>query len=190
MSQPIDTGDSMPKEEDEVITPLIVEKIKGRPWVRFWARMIDYFIFGIICGVIIGIFNIPVPAYNQPWLGMCVIFLWVFIEAILVSTWGKTPGKALLHCHVRHSDGSKLSFLQALNRSFSVWWLGMGAGIPIVSLVTMIVACVKLSNLHVTTWDRTGHSVVDHEKVGFWRTIIALIIMGIFAYIIYAGARG
>ncbi|MCH9613155.1 MAG: hypothetical protein SP1CHLAM54_01510 [Chlamydiia bacterium] len=189
MTHPLETGDEMPRG-DEIETPLIEEKQKARPWVRFWARIVDYFIFGIICGVIIGLLDIPTPAYNQPWLGMCVIFLWVFVEAILISTWGSTPGKALMHCHVRRTDGTKLSFLSALNRSFSVWWLGVGAGIPIVSVITMIVACVKLSNLHVTTWDRTGHTVVEHKKVGFWRTIVVIAIMIVFAYILYAGARG
>ena len=177
------------RHEGKTPQPYANEAAKPRIWVRYWARMLDYLFFGFICGVIIGIFDIPIPEYNQPFLGLGIIFLWVFLEAIFVSTWGTTPGKWMLKSRVRTSNGKKLSFLNALNRSFGVWWLGMGAGLPIVSLVTMIVAAVKLSNTQVTTWDRTGHFRVEHGKVGWFRTVIVVIIFAIAIYVVYGGAR-
>lgn len=166
------------------------ERAKGCPWRRFWARMLDYLIFGFIIGVIIGLFGITISVEIQPYVGMGVIFVWVFVEAILLCTWGSTPGKALLHTRVRTSEGHKLTFMQALNRSFSVWWLGVGAGIPIISLITMLVASVKLSNNRVTTWDRSGHFVIEHGSVGVVRVVICVILFAFFILLVYGGARG
>lgn len=161
-----------------------------RPWVRFWARIFDYLLFGFVIGVLIGVFDIPIgAAANGPFLGMGVIFLWVFIESILLCTWGATPGKWIMHCTIRDDEGKKLSFMRALNRSFSVWWLGVGAGVPIISLITMIVACVKLSNSHVTTWDNTGQCHVEHQKVDWWRTLIMIGCFIIFAYLVALGSQ-
>lgn len=160
---------------------------KGRPWTRFWARMLDYLIFGFVIGFISAIFNIPLPFDQQPFMGMLIIFLWVFVEAIFLSTWGKTLGKWLLCIEVRGPEGAKLTFLQALNRSFSVWWMGLGAGIPIVNLVTMIIAAVKLSNCQITTWDRTGHFRVTHYPVGVMRVVAVVAIYLFFVLVVYGG---
>ena len=45
--------------------------------------------------------------------------LWAPLEALLISTIGTTPGKAVLGIHIRESDGSKLTFIRALKRSLS-----------------------------------------------------------------------
>lgn len=44
--------------------------------------------------------------------------LWAFVEAILLSSWGTTPGKLLFGVVVRDESGNKLSFLQSLQRAF------------------------------------------------------------------------
>jgi len=158
---------SYPRETDDVV-------VRPRIWVRFWARMIDYSFFALVIGVVIGIFKLPfIPM--QSFIGMLLIFLWVFIEAFLLSTWGKTPGKWLFRISVRDQYHQKLSFSDAMNRSFSVWWLGMAAGIPIVVIVTLIVAAVKLSNAGMTSWDRSQNYQVFHGKVGVIRTLVAIL---------------
>jgi len=146
---------------------------KPRPWVRFWARMVDYSLFSLFLGLIIGSFDF-VSHTLEPFYGMVSIFLWVFVETVLVATWGTTPGKWLLKTFVRDQDNHRLTFFDALNRSFSVWWIGVGAGLPIVSLITMIVASVKLSNTGTTSWDHRNKYRVFHDKVGILRTLIVI----------------
>ena len=51
----------------------------------------------------------------------------------------------------------------------------MGAGLPIVSLITMIVAAVKLSNTGRTTWDRRNEFRIFHGKVGTIRTLVVIL---------------
>lgn len=148
--------------------------IRSRPWVRFWARMIDYSLFAIVLSIFIGYSNIGLEVINF-YTGILAIFLWVFIEAFLLATAGTTPGKWFLRVSVRDENHQKLSFSVSLNRSFSVWWLGMGAGLPIISLITMIVAAVKLNHSGMTSWDRRGELRIFHEKIGIVRTLIVIL---------------
>lgn len=148
--------------------------VRPRPWVRFWARMVDYSLFFLVIGFLTSYFGVPIAAI-QPFFGMVILFLWVFVEAAFLSTWGKTPGKWILRVSVRTSQHQKLSYSDGLNRSFSVWWLGMGAAIPIVFLITMIVAAVKLSNTGSTSWDRRSKYRIFHGKIGTVRTLIVIL---------------
>jgi hypothetical protein len=108
--------------------------------------------------------------------------LWIPIEAALLAAFGYTPGKALLRVRVSNKNGSCLSFGQALARSFGVWLMGLGTGlIPLITLVTCLVARNRLSRRGVTNWDRAGRFQVTHRKVGMMRT---LIIIGVFAGLI------
>lgn len=162
------------------------DDVRPRPWIRFWARMIDYSLFIFVIGFVVGYFDLslgPVSSFS----GMIAIFAWSFVEAFLLATWGATPGKWLLKVTVRDEDHHKLSFSESMNRSFSVWWLGMGAGIPIVSLITMIVAAVKLNSKGATTWDQRSKLRVMHGKVGLIRGLIVLIYFLCYIWVIAWG---
>jgi uncharacterized RDD family membrane protein YckC len=148
-----------------------------RPWVRYFARLIDYYLFGIALGIA---FSLVAPSVlenmHQLLIAMVAVFLWIFTEASLLSSGGTTPGKWLLRTKLRDSKGRKLTYRNALKRSFSVWWKGLGIGIPIVSLVTLIVAYNKLTGEGLTTWDREGDFVVSHNEIGVLRSIVAIVL--------------
>ncbi|MCB1115511.1 MAG: RDD family protein [Chlamydiia bacterium] len=162
------------------------DHVRPRPWIRFWARMIDYSLFILIIGFLIGFFNVNLGSVSS-FSGMLMIFLWTFIEAFLLATWGTTPGKWFLKVWVRDEHHHKLSFSEGMSRSFSVWWLGMGAGIPIVSLITMIVAAVKLSNKGETTWDGRRKLKVFHDQVGLIRSLVVILYFLCYVWIIAWG---
>lgn len=162
------------------------DDVRSRPWVRFWARMIDYSLFIFIIGFVVGYFHLSLGSLGS-FSGMIAIFLWTFVETFLLATWGATPGKWMLKVSVRDENHHKLSFSESLNRSFSVWWLGMGAGIPIVSLITMIVAAIKLKNSGMTTWDRRGENKVFHGNVGLIRTLIVILYFLCYVWVIAWG---
>jgi len=160
--------------------------VRPRPWVRFWARMIDYSLFTLIFGLVLGSFHLTMMPL-QPFFGILIIFLWVFVETFLIATWGTTPGKWILNTYVRDQNHHRLSFSDALNRSFSVWWIGVGAGLPIVSFITMIVAAVKLSNTGTTSWDRRNKYRIFHGKVGVIRTLIVILFFLCYVYLLSWG---
>ncbi len=174
----VDEPAPVPRETMAAKEKFTEQHPKPRIWVRFWARIFDYLLFAFVIGVITALMRIPV--YNLAYLYLPVIFIWAIIESILLSTWGTTPGKWLLKVHVRSQDGHKLTFRDSLSRAFSVWFIGVGAGLPIVFLITMIVASVKLSNTGHTTWDRQQSLSVSHGHIGVIRSLIAIVIIAFF----------
>lgn len=151
---------------------------KPHPWHRFWARILDYLIFGFVLANIVGLF-LPVKFMAPPVITLSVIFFWIFIEAAFISSCKKTPGKWLFNITVEKKDNKPVTYLDALSRSFSVWWLGLAAGLPVVHFITLIVACVKLSNNRITTWDKKGSFVVKHGKLSWWR-IASIVLLYVF----------
>ena len=93
---------------------LIREGNQTRPWVRYWARMIDMILIWTPVFISFGIV-FPEAAQNRVvihLLQFVVLSLWIPFEALLLSTVGYTPGKALLRVKVSNKNGSKLSFGQ------------------------------------------------------------------------------
>ncbi len=154
----------------------IAKERSPRPWVRFWARMLDYGIFfGLGSGLLVAIDRFP-TLFSPIYLLIILTFLWVWLESFLLATWGYTPGKWWLKTQIRRQESlEKLYFRESIDRSLSVWFLGLGAAIPILSLITMIVANVKLSNLGMTTWDRRGEFIVYHDHIGLLRILFTIV---------------
>lgn len=141
-----------------------------RPWVRFWARQLDYSFGGLILAVL-DTFLLEVNDTAFPFI---VIFAWVFVESWLLSAWGTTPGKFLLRVSVRTPDGRCPSFSTALKRSFLVWLRGTGMGIPIVNLITAKHAYDILTKQRHTTWDHDTKLVVTHKIIGANQIILTI----------------
>ena len=169
-----------------------VEKDTGRdensgpyhPWRRFFARIIDS------CGGLLLIFPIvyalallsPTKAIyfaklleNQFIAGFVIFALWVPMEATLLSTAGNTPARFLFGISVRTISGQKLSFSQALSRSFQVLLKGVGLGIPFVSIFTQIFAYRRLVRTGTTLWDTANDSVVSHKEWGTGRALLCTL---------------
>lgn len=160
-----------------------------RPWVRFWARTLDTYTFGIVAGATIG-FMFPMVFSgdtNDQVFGMILIFAWIFAESVFLSTVGTTPGKWLLKTKITHQSGH-ISFDDALSRSFKVWWRGMGIGFPIAALITHLVAYNKLTKNGATTWDADSGFTVTHERIGALRVIVTILFF--FVFLVFIAAAG
>jgi hypothetical protein len=146
-----------------------------RPWVRYWARMMDFLLFSLFSGFVLGVVYPPALEINDIFLGVILLFVYVFVEPIMLTSWGTTPGKALLRVTLRKSTGGKPTYLEALSRSFSVWIGGCGLGIPLVSLITLISAYNKLTKKSITTWDEGGNFTVTHGTIGTIRVVVIIL---------------
>lgn len=149
----------------------------ARPWVRFFARFIDYILFFFLIGlsqVVAYYYFFYSPLFFISW--PAATFIWCFIEAFCLYAWGRTPGKALLGIRIVSKSGKKLTYGAGLSRALSVWLLGLGAMMPLINLVTLSVACVKLSRNGITSWDKRGECSVQHAPLTWWRIVIALFI--------------
>jgi len=103
------------------------------------------------------------------------IFIWTFIEAALLSTWGTTPGKWILKVSVLNRNNNKPNYQEAFSRAISVWFNGLGMAIPLVSFITLIVAANKLTTKGITSWDKNGGFIVSHKTIGTLRIIIGTL---------------
>jgi hypothetical protein len=148
-----------------------------RPWIRFFARVIDISVFSSLLFTFL-----PETITSHGFIfSLLLFFLWIFVEAILLSTWGTTLGKWLLKTKVTKS-AKKLSFQEAIRRSFMVWWRGLAAGVPFIRLVTMFLACSILKEFKITSWDNDGGYTVSHKKIGIKRIVILALLLLFWLY--------
>ncbi len=151
---------------------------EARPWLRYWARTFDLTLLGLVGGGVLG--QLAPHAIEDKVFGNLFGFVcmavWVLIEPLHLVAGGTTPGKWLFKSRVITTDGRRMTYEDALMRSFRVWWRGMGAGVPIVSLVTLIMAHEKLSSKGVTSWDRDGGFTVVHRRLGAGRVVAILFV--------------
>jgi len=160
----------------------------AHPWMRYFARVADILISAVGLGVVIGIAVPALAEINSALLGVLVIFVWIFIETVLLATWGTTPGKWLLGITVRTRHGARLDEGAAFRRSFNVWLRGLGLGIPIVSLFTLIMSYKRLKEQGETSWDADGHYVVSHAPMSPARMVILVVFAVLFVVLSVIGA--
>lgn len=99
-------------------------------------------------------------------------------ETLFLSNTGTTPGKWVMGIGVRQADGRRLGAPKAAGRFVWVYVLGMGVGIPIVSLIAALSARGKLVSDGVTPWDNALKCDVKHRKrhPAIWALVIFLVI--------------
>lgn len=160
-----------------------------RPWVRYWARQLDLYFIEI---PVVFLLVLVAPMVHD----LLGIVFWIAIlpicavfEALLLSTLGYTPGKWLLKVKVRTESGACLTFKEALKRSFSVLYYGMGLGIPVICLFTSASSYERLNDNGITKWDEAGNLTVTHEKIGIGRIICFAAVFVAFVYITASGAK-
>jgi hypothetical protein len=155
-----------------------------RPWVRYFARILDIFAAVVLATIVIAIVN---PLYLQEadaqygitWLAF---LLWIPIEAVCLASFSSTPGKALLRTRVLSADRTRLPFGKALSRAVRVWFFGTGTGFPLAGLFTMTYQHSRLKKDGIVSWDRKLATQVEHASLSAVRIAVAVaIITGMIA---------
>jgi hypothetical protein len=164
-----------PNETKENIT-------HANPWMRCIARFFDYALFFLILWAFRKYGHGQNPFGKYEHFIPFEFFVWIPIEALLLSTWGSTPGKFFLKTKIKCvGRNPKLDFLQALHRSFSVWFRGFGMGIPVVNFFCLLIAYHRLKVFQITSWDRDAKIQVTHYPIRSWRVVFACF----FAIIVF-----
>lgn len=146
------------------------------PWLRQWARLTDNILITFLLAFVATMFGLDITQRPGSIVGGCLAFaIWIPIEALLLSTFGETPGKALFNLKVAVAGGAKPSFSVAINRAMRVWVFGLGLGLPLVSLFTVISAYTRLRDLDATSWDEECGTAVLHRPLGLWRILLIVI---------------
>lgn len=171
---------------ERVIEPseIILEDLHGpkenithvNPWIRCLARFLDYSLFFLLLLFTRKLFHGQFPFGKYERLIPFEFFVWIPFEALLLSTWGSTPGKFFLRTKLKMGRKIKLDWMTALRRGFSVWFRGLGMGIVGLNLFCMMIAYNKLKLFKITSWDRDDHIQVTHYPIGRWRIYVAVFL--------------
>lgn len=133
----------------------VVPRLK-HPWRRFFARTIDYGVYSLIWYFILyGIIG-AYPIRSNIVRFMCTFIpfaMMLFIEPLLLSKFGTTPGKWIFGFSIHDNSGHKPSYLTGLQRTWDVFLYGYGFNIPIYDIVREIISYNECQRGELK-WDR------------------------------------
>lgn len=156
------------KELQKDVLPVVRIPIR-----RFFARMLDFFLYGALWEIIMIVgFNMNVGSAGSFFdileiaMGILLMFL---LEPILLCKFGTTFGKWILGIYVLDDEDNKLSYKVASERTKSVLWHGVGYRIPFLSQVKMWKAYKECDYSRPLEWE--SGSVISLKDDKKWRNI-------------------
>ena len=157
------------------------------PWSRYWARIFDTNLFILLVIPAWSIFFSLRPSIANKimelrqggdlFIAWVSVFLYVFVEPLLLSVWGTTPGKWFLKIRVRYSNNDKISYADAFERSSRIWLWGMVGWVPVLPIISLYLNYRDLKKNGKTSWDRAGKFVVSHEDVSLGRSAVFSLLL-------------
>lgn len=132
------------------------KNIVAHPWRRYFARMLDVSLYGILITFInyMILRSVPDKSISSRMIGLIVTNgLMIFIEPLLLTSLGSTFGKWVFGLKLRSSTGQKLTYKEGLVRTFSVFFKGMGLGIPFYNIYTFITSFNTCNDARELPWD-------------------------------------
>ncbi|MEZ6022015.1 MAG: RDD family protein [Hyphomonadaceae bacterium] len=130
-------------------------------WRRYFARQLDtllysalmFFMLGAVSAVHDGFYTALTAFDNGVVLNIVGVVLATLPSAIVLGITGRSLGKLLFGLKVLRYDGRPPGLLRGLRREAQVTLQGLGLGIPIISLITMIMSYNRLHGEKQTAWD-------------------------------------
>ena len=150
------------------------------PWRRYFARILDLSFGNLILWAVLSlVFRVNMGNVGKfvDWLLTFVEWgIWLPLEGLLLSRWGTTPGKWIMGIRVEHEDGRKLTFGEAVDRTWQVFVKGMGANIPIYNIYRLWKSykAARDGDDDELEWEWNTNSVqvVKEQECPGWRPVV------------------
>jgi hypothetical protein len=170
----------------------------ARPWLRLWARLVDYGLWGMILAAALrGMLALgwiepgSVAILAHPLLAPTLITAtWIPVEAALQVYLHTTPGKWLFAIYLQYgvsnvyaSDDTRTRWRTCGRRALEVWLKGIALGLPVVSLAAMSLAKETLLKKHETSWDATEDCLVTTGEIGSVNAITGTLALMAFVWV-------
>lgn len=146
-------------------------------WRRYFARTLDLSLYGLIwftfASLVLNL-NIESSILGSIINSYVLMGIMVFLEPFLLSQYGTTLGKWVFGLAISDLDGTKLTYKQALHRTFGVFKTGLGYNIPLYNLMTLFVCLGNCKSQEVLQWENgTIYTIRDRK---FYRIIVCVVL--------------
>ncbi len=157
------------------------------PWRRFFARNLDMVLYSTLWSLfLVCVCNVNLN--NRGLAGelldaIATIVLLFLFEPALLALCGTTPGKWIMGLRVTDYEDRRLTYSEAGNRTFTVFWKGMGLEIPIYSLYRNWKSYQDCEDGETMEWEReTCITLRDKKNWRIWALVAAygVIFVGLF----------
>jgi uncharacterized RDD family membrane protein YckC len=181
---------------------------KVHPWMRYFARMVDMnlsllLVLGPVIFVVVFLLALVSPSTANGFATglqdvsknriadiVLTCLAWVPLEFLFMSILGTTPGKWVFGIRIRDQHGNKLKPALAAKRAAGVYIMGLGCGIPFISLITLVMSYNRLNKESITTWDEQMGTEVNHLPLGVLRYIGIVVTLLLTVLLIFYGFVG
>jgi len=173
---------------EQTIVPSGWLELPVTPWRRYAARLLDLTVFGLLGFFIIGfilysiapytadqffaIFDAPAGIFLDT---IMTTFIGSLLTGAIIGVSGLSLGKFIFGVIVTDSNGMRIGISNGIQRDLSVFLRGLGLGIPIIGLITMIVAFNRLKKTNYASWDEEKNYRVWSRPTGFSQYILNTI---------------
>ncbi len=164
---------------DKKLTKVTWTDTAAHPWRRYLARMLDTAIIGSLSFMLLGmLLYAVVPGFAASFFEMLIspsgrlldimitFFIVMFLNAAFLGFTGGSIGKFFFGIKILDQHNRPIGYQAALKRELFVWFKGLGFGIPLVSLITMIASYSTLTNKGQTSWDEDMQLRVIYRDKG------------------------
>ncbi|MGD9417953.1 MAG: RDD family protein [Verrucomicrobiota bacterium JB025] len=147
------------------------------PIRRFWARWMDLYLFGAFWWLTMWAVGRDIEAtLNNAWVMLLLYAPWFLGEIYFIHRFGTTPGKWLLGIRVTNDDGSLLDLTESTRRTMRVYFLGIGFGISIVSVICQALSLFTVHRIGKPIWDHAGGHRVSTSPLNPLRLVVFVIV--------------
>jgi hypothetical protein len=150
------------------------------PWRRYFARMLDVYVFLLFFFFFLGIafprlFEGSDKSLNALY-GIFGLGAYAIFEGFCMNVFGSSLGKRLYGITTIRTNGDDFPLSVSFKRSFAVWVRGLGFGIPIAAFFTLLVAHRTLTREKQTSWDRDFLCSTSHTKLSALRWFLIVVV--------------
>lgn len=151
----------------------VVSKL-NLPWRRYWARYFDIILYGYLVYILL------FPSLQNDFLALLFLLVaMMLLEPLWLHIFATTPGKAFLGITVTDTEGGKLTYGDALERTWLVLWEGLGLGIPLVTYYFLYKSYAKAEANEPLPWE--NDSDLSIRDAAAWRYGLLFGLMGLMA---------
>ena len=151
----------------------VVQKL-NLPWRRYWARYFDIVLYGYLVYILL------FPSLQNDFLALLFLLVaMMLLEPLWLHIFATTPGKAIFGITVTDTEGGKLTYGDALERTWLVLWEGLGLGIPLVTYYFLYKSYAKAEDNEPLPWETDSDLTI--RDAAAWRYGLLFGLMGLMA---------